>query len=360
VNNELISENELIRLVARIRPEVSAVNERATYGKLTTFEILTTIGFSHFQQKGAEFQVLEVGLGGELDATNVITPEVAIITSISYDHMQALGNTLSQIATAKTGIIKPGITVVSAPQAPEAARVIADACHHHRAQLIQLGGEVTVRGLSFTAEKQHLVVRGIKDSYQLAIPLLGYYQLDNAANAVAALEALSERGYQVPRESIIRGMAEVSWPGRFEILSRRPLLLVDGAHNRESARRLREAFKHFFHRSEPQPEKGTGPSYRKAILLIGMSRDKDSAGIASELHSIFDQVIITRSRHPRAMATDVITAQFQKYGLPIRVTDTVPHALSLARELADGDDLICATGSLFVVGEVIGEIKRAG
>ncbi len=358
VNNELISENELIRLVARIRPEVSAVNQRATYGELTTFEILTALGFSHFQQKGADFQVMEVGLGGELDATNVITPEVAIITGISYDHTQALGDTLGQIAAAKAGIIKPGVTVVSAPQAPEAARVIAETCQRLQARLIKVGNEVTARWLDYANERQHLLVRGRLDSYRLAIPLLGYYQLDNSANAVAALEALIEEGYHISPESIIRGLAEVSWPGRFEILSQRPLLLVDGAHNRESARRLREAIEHYFYRSGLRPEKETRERYRRAILLIGMSRDKDSAGIATELHPIFEQVIVTQSQHPRAMAPDEITAQFQKHGIPTRVTDTVPQALSLARELAGEDDLICATGSLFVVGEVIAEVRE--
>jgi dihydrofolate synthase/folylpolyglutamate synthase len=359
VNNEFISENELIHLVAKIRPEVSAVNEQATYGELTTFEILTALGFSHFQQKGAEFQVLEVGLGGELDATNVITPEVAIITSISYDHMQALGNTLGQIATAKAGIIKAGITVVSARQPREAARVIAETCRRTRARLIKVGAEVTARGLGFADARQHLLVRGRLDGYQLAIPLLGYYQLDNAASAVAALEALSEKGCHISRQSIIKGLAEVSWPGRFEILRRRPLVLVDGAHNRESARRLREAIEHYFHRGEPRPEKETDECYRRAILLIGMSRHKDTAGIISELGPIFNEIIVTRSQHPRAMAADEITGQFQKQGLATRTTNTVPEALSLARELATGDDLICATGSLFVVGEVIAEIRKA-
>jgi dihydrofolate synthase/folylpolyglutamate synthase len=359
VNNEFISENELIHLVAKIRPEVSAVNEKATYGEITTFEVLTALGFGHFQQKGAEFQVVEVGLGGELDATNVITPEVAVITSISYDHMQALGNTLDRIATAKAGIIKPGITVVSARQPQAAARVIAETCRRTGAHLIRVGESVNARGLGFANGQQHLLVRGRLDSYRLAIPLLGYYQLDNAASAVAALEALSEKGCHISRQSIIKGLAEVSWPGRFEILSRRPLVLVDGAHNRESARRLREAIEHYFHRGEPQSEKEAAECYRKAILLIGMSRHKDSAGIASELHPIFDQVIVTRSQHPRAMAPDEITGQFQKYGLATRIMDTVPQAVSLARELATGDDLVCATGSLFVVGEVIAEIRKA-
>ena len=178
-----------------------------------------------------------------------------------------------------------------------------------------------------------------------AAQLLGHYQLENAATAVAALEVLAAKGFNVSKDSIISGLAQVSWPGRFQILSYHPLILVDGAHNPDGARRLKQSLKQYF-------------AFDRAILVIGASCDKDIAGIVLELFPLFDKVIVTRSRHPRAMASPPIVAEFRKQGVDTQVVDEVPAALSLALSLAGDGDLICVAGSLFVIAEAIEQANR--
>lgn len=340
VDGELITEGELVSVVERLKPEVEAVNRSATYGELTTFELLTALAFTHFKLKGVDFQVLEVGLGGKYDATNIIKPEVCIITSISFDHTEVLGNTLTEIATEKAGIIKPDCVVVLSSQPDEVVAVIKKVCHSQGVELVRVGKDVTWQSLGFDNKRQSLEVKGRLGSYKLSIPLLGQYQLGNAATAVAALEVLAARGFDISRDGIIDGLARVSWAGRFQILSQHPLMIVDGAHNPDSARKLRESLAQYF-------------DFDRAILVTGVSFDKDIDGIASELVPLFDKVIVTRSRHPRAMALDQLTAAFGRQGVEAQAAEGIPEALSLARSIAGARDLICVAGSLFVVAEAI-------
>jgi dihydrofolate synthase/folylpolyglutamate synthase len=345
VDGELISEVELARLVTRLKPQVEAVNREATYGELTTFEFLTALAFAYFGQKKVDFQVLEVGMGGKFDATSVIKPVVCIITSVSFDHMDVLGSTLAEIAAEKCGIIKPASTVVSSPQPDEAAEVIRQTCRERGAQLIMVGSDVTWQGLGFDLSRQRLQVEGRRDIYELSIPLLGQHQLDNAATAVAALEVLADKGFVIPKESVVKGLKLVSWPGRLQILSRRPLVVVDGAHNVGAARRLVQSIEQYF-------------SFDRAILVIGASDDKDIASIVSELASLFGRVIVTRSRHPRAMATAPLAAEFARHGVKVQAAEDIPSALSQALALAGEKDLVCVAGSLFVVGEAMEQAAK--
>ncbi len=338
VNGELIAEDELASLVSELKPAVEEIN-RGSYGELTTFELLTALAFLYFQKSGVDFQVLEAGLGGRLDATNVVNPQICVLTSISLDHTAVLGNTIAQIAAEKAGIIKPGVKVVSSPQSPEAAEVIHDACLEKKAELIMVGREIHWEGKEVSLGCQLLEVTGRRDAYELSIPLLGEHQLENAATAVAVLESLN-----IGKEEIISGLASVKWPGRLEILSRRPLLVVDGAHNRDSARRLKEALKKLFR-------------FNRAILIIGTSSDKDISGIAAELGSFFEMVIATSSRHPRAASPVELAREFDRYKVPVQVTENVEQAVSKALAISGEQDLICATGSLFLVAEVRGLIK---
>ena len=340
VNGELIPEGELIALVERLKPEIEVVSQKATYGQLTTFEVLTALGFAYFKLKGVDFQVVEVGLGGRLDVTNVVQPEICLITSISLDHTEVLGSSVTALAREKAGIIKPGSIVVTSPQRDEVARVIEAACLKCGVDLIRVGRDVTWQSLGFDANRQLLEVEGRLGSYKLSLPLLGHYQLENAATAVAALEVLARRGFNISRNNIVDGLARVNWPGRFQVLSRHPLLVVDGAHNPDSAQKLKQSLVQYF-------------NFNRAILVIGTSSDKDIAGIASELVPLFNEVIVTRSRHPRAMLPAPIVAEFAKYGVKTQVMEDVPKALSLALNIAGAQDLVCVTGSLFVVAEAI-------
>ncbi len=344
VDNRLISNEELVALVEKLKPEVEAVNEKGTYGQLTTFEIITALGFAHFKQKGVDFQVIEVGLGGRLDATNVVQSEVCIITWVNFDHMEVLGNTLAEIAAEKAGIIKPNSIVITSPQVDEAAKVIEEACLGCKAELVRVGSDVTWQSLGFDSSRQSLRVKGRLGSYDLSIPLLGRHQLDNAATAVAALEVLTAKGLHISRDSITNGLAQVSWPGRLQVLSRNPLVVVDGAHIPDSARKLKQALEQYF-------------DFDRAILIIGASSDKDIAGIISELLPLFDEVIATHSIHPRAMPTASVVAELSRQGVEAQATEDISIALPLALSLAGEKDLICVTGSLFVVA---GAIEQAG
>ena len=361
VDGELISEEELASVVEKVKPEVEAVNRRATYGQLTTFELLTVLAFAYFKLKEADFQVLEVGMGGRFDATSVITPEVCIITSISFDHTEVLGSSLAEITAEKAAIIKPGSLVVTSPQLDEVAQVIEEACLNCGAPLVRVGSDVTWQSLGFDLKRQLFRVKGRLGSYKLSIPLLGRHQLDNTATAVAALEILAEKDFNISRDSITSGLARVSWPGRFQILSLHPPVVVDGAHNPDSARSLKQSLEQYFglltrHSKEARSIGNfQRPEFDRTVLVIGVSCDKDIAGMVSELFPLFDRVIVTRSRHPRAMAPALIKAEFAKYGVEAQVGDNVPTAVSLA--LAGDRDLICVAGSLFVVGEAIEQVS---
>ena len=339
-----IAEGEFSALVERLKPEVEAVNLSHAYGELTTFEILTALAFTYFGDARVDFQVLETGLGGRLDATNVVPAEVAVITSISFDHAEVLGDSLDKIAGEKAGIIKPGSVVVVSPQQEEAEMVIAKVCGEKGARLITVGRDVTWQKMAADIRGQSLRVQGQTDSYDLTIPLLGEHQLENAATAVAALEALASCGVTIPTESIIGGLAEVRWPGRLEILGHEPLFLVDGAHNADSARRLKEAIKQYF-------------DFQRLVLIIGVSSDKDIAGIAGELAPLSAVAIATRSRHPRALAPSLLLEELIKHGAYTELTESVAAAASHALALAGPRDLICATGSLFVAAEAIEYVR---
>ncbi len=347
VDDRLISEDEVVALVEKIKPEVAAVNEKATYGQITTFELITALGFVFFEMKGADFQVIEVGLGGRLDATNIVRPEVCVITSISRDHTEVLGEDLAGIAAEKAGIIKSDSPVVTAPQIAEVDAVIEKACRSTGSKLVRVGSDVTWRSSGFDSGRQALLVTGRLGSYDVSIPLLGQHQLINGAVAVGALEVLTEKGYKISAESIAAGLAKVNWPGRLQVLNREPLVVVDGAHNPESARLLKQALEEYF-------------DFEKAILILGVSADKDIAGIVGELLPLFDEVIATHSIHPRALATIPILAEFRRQGVEVRETEDISIALPLALDMAGDRDMICVTGSLFVVAGAIEQVEALG
>ena len=347
IDGQPVADDDLVALVDRLRPEIEAVNREAKYGRLTTFEILTALGFCHFAHRAVDFQVIEVGLGGTLDATNVVRPEVAVITSISLEHTEVLGDTIAEIATEKAGIIKPGCPVVVSPQTPEAAGVIEAVCRRRKAELIRVGSadavgsDVTWHDPAHDTTRQTFRVSGRRGAYDLSIPLLGRYQLDNAAAAVAALEVLAASHAGITPESIKAGLASVQWEGRLQVLSRRPLLVVDGAHNADSVRKLCQSLAEYF-------------DYHRATLIVGLSADKDLPAMVAELAPHFDDFIVSRaSLHPRAMATGPIVAEFARRGIEARATGDISEALPLALGEAGENDLVCVTGSLFVVAGAI-------
>jgi dihydrofolate synthase/folylpolyglutamate synthase len=340
INDSLISEDAFASVINVLQPAVEKVNKEASYGKLTTFEILTAAAFTYFKKKHVDFQVLEVGLGGRLDATNVVKPEICIITSISLDHTDILGKTIGKIAAEKAGIIKPGCTVINFPQVNEALDIIEKTCRRVEAQLIQLGKDVTWKGTGFDLNRQTFSIRTKTGNRNLIIPLLGDYQLENASAAVAATEVLNHNGARVSEKALHDGLSQVKWPGRLQILRTNPAVVVDGAHNTYSVQKLIEAIKKYFH-------------YSKCIIIFGASSDKDIPGMVGELASFTGNIIVTRSYHPRATSTTVIDNEFSKHGIKVQLAQTMDSAISEALTMAQKDDLIVVTGSLFIVAEAI-------
>jgi len=351
VDGEFILQETLIKLTDRLKPEITTVNRKATYGKLTTFEVLTALGFSYFADEKVDFQVVEVGLGGRLDATNVVKPEVCVITTIGLDHIDVLGGSLAQIAAEKAGIIKSGAFVISSPQTDEVLEVIAETCRKNGVELILVGRDIEYKRLAFKADRQFMEVKGRLAPYNIASPLLGGYQLENTAAAVAVLEALAERDFNVTRGDIIKGLEEVSWVGRFQVLGEKPLIIADGAHNPVSIRQLKQSLADYIGGENKE-------LFNKSILVIGVSEDKDIGAIAAELVTDFDVVIATRSSHPRAMDAAPLAAEFEKHNSKAYKTKTVTEALEKALAMAGNDSFICITGSLFVVGDAIQIINR--
>jgi dihydrofolate synthase/folylpolyglutamate synthase len=335
-----ISESDWAKLTESIRPHVEEENGRGDLGELTTFEIFTAMAFLHFRQVKADWQVVEVGLGGRLDATNVIKPEVCVMTSISYDHTDVLGDTLAKIAREKAGIIKSGAVVVSAPQSPEALEVIEGVCREKGVRLIKVGEDVRWERVGFNTAGQSFKVKGRKGEYDLWLPLLGEHQLENATNAVAASELLIERGTNVKTEDIVGGLRKVKWPGRLQVLGREPWVVVDGAHNAYSMHRLGEAIGQYFR-------------YEKLTLILGFGADKDVPGMTAEAVKMTGDIILVASRHPRATQPEALVAEFRRHGVTPRVVASVREAVKLAMEETGPNDMVCAAGSIFVIAEVV-------
>jgi dihydrofolate synthase / folylpolyglutamate synthase len=347
INGMPISHADIINLVDEIKPIIEAIP------RLTTFEITTVLALYYFAKQAADVAVLEVGLGGRLDATNVVTPQICVITSISYDHTNILGNSLTEIATEKAGIIKPGIPVVVAPQKEEARLVITEIARERSAPLFQVGKDFLYSPLSRSITGQTMLVwpktdQDLVDNYiesggnqeweptRLTIPLLGYHQVVNAATAYATLQIARNGRLPISDSAIRKGFASVSWPGRFEILRQEPPVIIDSAHNRDSALKLRLTLDDYF------------PGYR-VLMVFGASEDKDIDGMFSELMPRVQQVIAVKSLHPRAIDPQVLVDAAHKHGRPARIVPDVSDALHTALNMNDENTLILVTGSIFVV-----------
>jgi len=340
VDGSLISEVEFATAMTEIKPFIESMKQDVAFRQLTYFEALTALAFAHFKKKRMDFQVLEVGLGGRLDATNVTKPLVCIITPVSLDHTQILGNSLEEIAREKAGIIKPGCWVVISPQPVEVASVINDICREKEAKVVQVGKNITWCKTGGDLYHQSLAIEGRTSKYQVNIPLLGDFQLENTATAVAALEILASEGFDISAADMAQSLARVKWPGRFHILQENPLVLVDGAHNVASMRGLISNIKEYF-------------SCKRILLVFGTSCDKDIAGIINELVALSPQVIVTRAGHSRAAPLSTLVEEFSKRGIEPETRKTISEAISRALSIADRKDIVCVTGSLFVVAETL-------
>ncbi len=385
VNGRLISEAEVAELVPEVRAAVEAIQEQREFGPYITYEVATALALLYFQRQQVQHAVLEVGLGGRLDATNVTQPLVSVITSISYDHTQILGDTLKEIATEKAGIIKPNGVVVTSAQAPEALLAIVAACRRQHARLVRAGSagadpaqaaveaEQAGRGHYLSPRQDsppvHLVDVGSEQlpplSYRyrreeydeerqqftiwtpervyagLVIPLIGLHELENATAALATLDMLRERGVAWDEAALREGFLAVRWPARIEVVGRAPTIVVDGAHNADSMQKLIAALRETF-------------TMHRLIVVLSPFRDKDLVGIAQALAGV-DIVILTRMASPRAATIEQLQAVFAEHAPDVTIDSArdSTSAMELALDLAGRSDLICATGSLYLAAEVL-------
>ncbi len=335
VNGQPISHEQLIDLVEQVKPAVAKIP------KLTTFEITTALGFLAFAQQKVDAAVIEVGLGGRLDATNVVTPKVSVITSLSYDHMAVLGNTLALIAGEKAGIIKPGVPVVSAPQKDEALQVLRRVATNNNSSFTLIGHDITFKPISHSLDEQSLqvsIVRCPLSVVELNIPLLGIHQVENAAIAYAALKASRIR---ISDDAIQKGFAEVNWPARFEVARRDPPVIFDSAHNQDSFARLCQALEDYF------PGK-------KVYLIFGASEDKNIPGMFAEIAPKLKLLLVTKSVHPRALEPEKIQELARQAKVPNEAAASVEEAFIRALEMSEKDgSIVLSAGSIFVTAEVM-------
>ncbi len=349
INSQPVSQGQFASLVENVWPHHLDVSANLGLGPVTLFEFMTAMGFQSFGGantlvgrtgfQNVDFQVIEVGLGGRLDATNVVDPAVCVITAISLDHTAILGDTLGQIAFEKAGIIKPGSTVVIAPQEPEAASAIDEVCQRLNARVIQVGRDVTWELIAADSQGQEFIVRGRLGDYRSTTPLLGTHQLINGATAVAALEVLREQGHDIPDAAIAQGFANVSWPCRMEVLADSPTIMADGAHNLSSMETLLDSLPRYM-------------GQRRLILIAGFSRDKSIKDMVRCIGTHDPVVFATASRHPRSLAAEDVAGLFVRQGMSAVSCASPADALRAAMEAANDDDLVLATGSLFVAAEV--------
>ena len=340
LNRDSISESMFAQLVEEIWPVIDSMCSTGEVGRITTFEALTAMAFLCFAQQGIEIQVVEVGLGGTLDATNVVeSPLVSVITSISLDHTNILGDTVQKIAKDKAGIIKKGSHVVIAPQEIEAASVIEGVCQELHVPLVDVGREYSWQTSRLDLDGQLFQYHRSTESGYIWMPLLGEHQIENACCVLAAMQVLITDGIVITDHAITRGFQNVRWPGRFEVLDRDPITVADGAHNPYSVERLVDELEfHFWS--------------KQCILVIGCSRGHSLEGIIKAIARLHPRLVITtKSRHPRAIETEEISKTASGFGLTCESQDSVAEGILRAQNVATRDDMILITGSLYTVAE---------
>lgn len=306
----------------------------------TYFEVLTAMAFWHFDQLKIHIAVLEVGMGGLYDSTNIAAARVVGLTPVSLEHADKLGKTVAKIAVQKCGIIKGNETVVSGPQTEEARAIVERAVSDRDAELYTVGKEIRLLEREHDEHAQHFDLRTpFGNFFGLETGLLGVHQLENAALAVGLAKALEKKTrFPISDEAVRKGLIDVSWPGRLECVRRSPQIVLDGAHNIESARRLVDAVWRHFH-------------YKRAVLVFGMNEDKDIRGTLEALSKLTPLLVITASKSPRAAKVRLIEELAEGFFEEIYPVPGVAEALEKTLELAEPDDLILVTGSLYIVGE---------
>ena len=341
INNELISEEKVVELAARVRDasQKTAGHEGTAALNPTFFEVATAMAFTYFAEEGVDIAVIEVGMGGRLDSTNVVDPLVSVITNIELEHTEFLGTTLVQIAREKAGIIKTGIPVVTGAVQREVVAVFEEEAAAQKTAIYRLHRDFMPARI-ITNREQVFDYNGIASLYEkVRLTMLGRHQVDNACLALAAIECLRNADVAVDEAAARHGLLHARWEGRLELVARKPDIYLDGAHNPASAQTLAKTVRDMKSR------------YQRIVLVIGILGDKDYQGIISALVPLADRVVVTKPLYSRAMDVQALASEIRKLHGSVETAETVEDALTMAVKAVSPDDLVLITGSLYVVGD---------
>ncbi len=333
-----IAEAEVARLAARLQQIVRSAPKTLAP---TYFEVTTAMAFAYFGEQQLDYAVVETGLGGRLDATNLLHPLLSVITNVGMEHTDYLGDTVVEIAREKGGIIKAGVDVLTAAAVPEALDVLQELSARRGCRLFRVGHEIRSQNVvllgedgsrSFDYVGRHVRWAGLR------INMLGEHQVENATLALGVVERLLDDGARIPENAVRRGLAAARWAGRLELISREPRILLDGAHNPDAAQALRRTLKNDL-------------SFKRLILVLGILQDKDIPAVATPLHPLADQLILTRPSYVRGEDPHRLARKIGAAGRTVEVCEHIPEAITKALSLYRRGDLIVVTGSLYTVGE---------
>lgn len=351
IDNRLISETEVAYYIKKLKPAIETVSA-SEFGRVSFFEIYTALAFTYFADKATDFAVVEVGLGGRLDATNVVSPVTSVITSIGLEHTAILGETYTEIAGEKAEIIKQGCPVALAPQHPEARAVIEKVANERNAPIVEVkdfverDSDISVSQVILNSDgipiAQQFDVETDSERYsEITLPLLGHHQYVNATTAIAAIECLKQKGYEISRDSVYAGFKNVQWHGRIQQVMSSPLVVLDGAHSPVSMEALCRAIRENF-------------CYAQVIFIVSIMKDKDLTAIGEIISKTADSVIATQvSDNPRVLPAEMIQNTWSSICPKITTCPTPEKAITKGLSSASPTDLICVTGSIYLVGQTL-------
>ena len=330
INGREIEQNVVVQIVAELRDIIDPKHPP------TFFEVTTAMALIYFEREGTDIAIMEVGMGGRLDATNIITPVVSAITNISLEHQFFLGRRLIDIAGEKAGIIKRNVDLVTAATQPHVIKFFKGICNEKRSHFWRVGEDIR-----FRTKGKKLNYYGLKHTYRdLELRLVGRFQARNTALCLAVTEILEKKGYNISEEHVREGLKNTFWPGRMQVVSSEPLIILDGAHNPGAIRELTSALEHEF-------------EYGQLILVLGVMEDKDIADMIRRIVPLADYAIYTRPDYYRSAEPADLMEAATTLGKPGEIIRKIPEALKRAKELAGPQDLILVCGSFFTVGEAL-------
>ncbi|MHA2288130.1 MAG: bifunctional folylpolyglutamate synthase/dihydrofolate synthase [Promethearchaeota archaeon] len=340
INRRPIFHKDVVRILEEIKPIARKMEENPNLRHPTFFEVVTAIGFKYFSENCVDFAVLEVGMGGKLDATNVVQALVSIITNVSLEHTKVLGGTILEIAEKKAGIIKRGGILITATEDDQVFDLFKTICDKNDSRIFRVGYDIKYKKINSYLKGQYFNVEGLKNKYDdLFINLLGAHQLKNSATAIGAVEALSFYGINVPSESIRKGLEKTRWPGRFEIVQKSPLVVLDCAKDVEAIKAFIDCIRNDF-------------KYNELIAVVSISEDKNIPEIIRHLSKVVDHFILTAHNvMRRATKPSILAEEVENNSKTYEIIENVKEAVSKARELATPSDMVVILGSIFLIGE---------